>query len=202
MSQTQMEWYTRMLGKGHKMKRSLVTIAMMIALATTASASVETGDLDLNFGFTIQSENGVNGAGDRDVTDLAFGVDYFVTNRISLGVAVGYYDRDQSSSASKNTSTEKSWAFRIKYYILKRERLLPYVGFAYKFYDVETETGNIKNSTDDSGTTFMAGLRYAITQRNAAYLEYQYNSYGDDWPSNVDGGSRLILGLIHQLKTR
>jgi predicted porin len=188
-----------MLGKGHKMKRSLVTIAIMIALASTASASVETGDLDLNFGFSFQSEDGANGAADRDVTDLEFGVDYFVTNRISLGIGVGYYDSDQSSSASKNTRTEKAWSFRIKYYILKRERLLPYVGFAYKFYKVETEAGNLSNDTDDSGTAFLAGLRYAITKNNAAYLEYQYNSYGDDWPTNVDGGSKIVIGLIHQL---
>ena len=182
------------------MKRSLITIAMMMALTTAASAAVETGDLDLNFGFTWQTENGVNGAGDRDVTDLSFGVDYFVTNRISLGVAYGYYDRDQSSSSAKNTQEETSWSFRIKYYILKRERLLPYVGFAYKFYDVESQTGNISNSTDDTGTTFMAGLRYAITERNAAYLEYNLNNYDDKWPNNVDGGSRIIIGLIHTLR--
>lgn len=200
VSQTQKECKTRMLGKGHKMKRSLITIAMMMALTTAASAAVETGDLDLNFGFTWQTENGVNGAGDRDVTDLSFGVDYFVTNRISLGVAYGYYDRDQSSSSAKNTQEETSWSFRIKYYILKRERLLPYVGFAYKFYDVESQTGNISNSTDDTGTTFMAGLRYAITERNAAYLEYNLNNYDDKWPNNVDGGSRIIIGLIHTLR--
>jgi predicted porin len=184
------------------MKRSLVTIAIMIALASTASASVETGDLDLNFGFSFQSEDGANGAADRDVTDLELGVDYFVTNRISLGVAYGYYDADQSSNAAKNTRTENALSLRIKYYILKRERLLPYVGFAYKFYEIERENNLVKTSEDDTGTTFMAGLRYAITQNNAAYLEYQYSSYGDDWPTSTDGGSRIILGLIHQLKTR
>ena len=188
-----------MLGKGHKMKHSLVTIAIMIALASTASASVETGDLDLNFGFSFQSEDGANGAGDRDATDLELGVDYFVTNRISLGIGVGYYDADQSSSAAKNTRTENTWSLRIKYYILKRERLLPYVGFAYKFYKVETETNLGTTDRDDTGTTFMAGLRYAITKNNAAYLELQLNNYGDDWPSNVDGGSKIVLGLIHQL---
>lgn len=181
------------------MKRSLVTMAIMMALVSTANASVETGDLDLNFGFSWQSENGVNGAGDRNVTDMSFGVDYFVTNRISLGAAYGYYDRDQSSNASANTQTESSWSLRIKYYILKRERLLPYVGFAYKFYKAEAKTGNLSSSTDDTGTSFLLGLRYALTQNNAAYLEYQMNSYGDKWPNNVDGGSRVLIGLIHQL---
>jgi opacity protein-like surface antigen len=192
-----------MLGKGHKMKRSLVTIALMMALATTASASVETGDLDLSFGFSWQTEDGTNGAADRDVTDLQVAVDYFVTNRISLGIGLGYYDSDQDTSTSKANRTENSLSLRIKYYILKRERLLPYIGFAYKFYEVETETGinpGISNDTDDTGTTFMAGLRYAITENNAAYLEYQLNNYGDDWPSNVDGGSRIVIGLIHQLR--
>jgi predicted porin len=200
LSHTHKEWYTRMLGKGHKMKRSLVTIAMMLALATTASASVETGDVDLNLGFSWQSENGVNGTGDRTVTDLQVGVDYFVTNRISLGLGLGYYDKDQSSNSASNTQTESSWALRIKYYILKKERLLPYIGFAYKFYKVEAKTGNISSETDDSGTTFMAGLRYSITKTNAAYLELQMNSYGDKWPNNVDGGTRVLIGLIHQLK--
>jgi predicted porin len=194
-----------MLGKGHKMKRSLVTIAMMIALATTASASVETGNVDLNFGFTWQTEDGVSESGatypDRDLLDMSFGIDYFVTNRISLGIAYGYRDEEQTFSTSTNTKTETSWALRIKYYILKRERLLPYVGFAYKLYDAESKLGSAPaTSTDDTGTTFMAGLRYAITQKNAAYLEYQLNSYGDKWPNHVDGGSRITLGLIHQLK--
>jgi opacity protein-like surface antigen len=188
-----------MLGKGHKMKHSLVTIAIMIALATTASASVERGDVDLNFGFSWQTEDGANGFADRDVTDLQVAVDYFVTNRISLGIGVGYYDTNQDSSTAKANRTEKSWSLRIKYYILKRERLLPYVGFAYKFYKYEWEQGNLDGDTDDTGTTFMAGLRYAITKNNAAYLEYQLNNYGDEWPSGVDGGSRIILGLIHQL---
>jgi opacity protein-like surface antigen len=191
-----------MLGKGHKMKRSLVTIAMMIALATTASASVETGTVDLNFGFTWQTEDGISESGatypDRDLLDMSFGIDYFVTNRISLGIAYGYRDEEVTSIY---TRTETSWALRIKYYILKRERLLPYVGFAYKLYDAESKYGSAAaTSTDDTGTTFMAGLRYAITQKNAAYLEYQLNSYGDKWPNHVDGGSRITLGLIHQLK--
>ena len=129
-----------MLGKGQKMKRSLVAVVMMIAIATTANASVETGDLDLNFGFSWSNENGNNQPG-REVTDLSFGVDYFVTNRISLGVAYGYYDFDKSSNTSPNTQTETSWSFRIKYYILKRERLLPYVGFAYKLYDYDRAVG-------------------------------------------------------------
>ncbi len=182
------------------MKRSLVTIAIMMTLATTASASVQKGDLDLNFGFSWQSEDGANGAGDRDVTEFQGGVDYFVTNRISLGIGLGYYDSDQSSNAAKATRTEKSWSLRVKYYILKRERLLPYVGLAYKFYKVETETNLGSNESDDSGTAFLAGLRYAICKNNAAYLEYQYNSYGDNWPTNVDGGSRIVIGLIHELK--
>ncbi|MCP4453633.1 MAG: porin family protein [Planctomycetes bacterium] len=182
------------------MKRSLVTIIMMLALATTASASVETGDVDLNLGFSWQSENGVNGAGDRTVTDLQAGVDYFVTNRISLGASIGYYNRDQSSNAATNKQTENSFGLRIKYYILKKERLLPYVGLAYKFYNVESKLNNITSSTDDTGTTFLAGLRYSITQTNAAYLELQMNRYGDKWPNNVDGGTRVLIGLIHQLK--
>ena len=195
-----MECYTRMLGKGHKMKRSLTAVVMMIALATTASASVETGDLDLNFGFSWNSENG-NNVPDRSVTDVSFGVDYFVTNRISLGVAYGYYDLDQSSNSATNTQTETSWALRIKYYILKRERLLPYIGFAYKFYDYDRKTASALTSSNssDSGTAFLAGLRYEMTPRNHAYLEYQHNSYGDKWPSNMDGGNKLMIGLIHQV---
>lgn len=182
------------------MKRTLVTIAMIVAMTTVANAAVETGDLDLNFGFNWQSENGINSYPDRDLTELTFGVDYFVTNRISLGIAYGYRDSEQNYTSSTNTQTENSWSFRLKYYILKRQRLLPYIGFAYKLYDAETKLGTAPaQSTDDTGTTFMLGLRYAITDRNAAYLEFQRNSYGDKWPNNVDGGNRLILGLIHQV---
>lgn len=191
----------RMLGKGHKMKRSLVTIVIVMALSTTAYASVETGDLDLNFGFSWTSENG-NDVPDRSVTDLSFGVDYFVTNKISLGLAYGYYDRDQSSNAATNTLTETTWSLRIKYYILKRERLLPYIGFAYKFYDYERQTASAltSGSSNDTGTAFLAGLRYELTERNHAYLEYQNNSYGSEWPSSMDGGSKLMIGLIHQVR--
>jgi len=201
MSQTQKECITRMIGKGHTMKCSLIVIAFMLALTTAAHAAVETGDVDLNFGFNWQSENGINSYPDRDLTEISFGVDYFVTNRISLGVAYGYRDSEQNYTNSTNTQTETSWALRIKYYILKHERLLPYIGFAYKLYDAETKLGNAPASTtDDTGTTFMLGLRYGITERNAAYLEYQLNSYGDKWPNHVDGGSRIVIGLIHQLR--
>jgi len=183
------------------MKRSLIVMAVLLVLTTTANAAVETGDLDLNFGFNWSSENGSN-VPDRNVTDLSFGVDYFVTNRISLGLAYGYYDRDQSSNSATNTLTETTWSLRIKYYILKRERLLPYIGFAYKFYDIERKTNSplTTTSSNDTGTAFLAGLRYALTERNHAYLEYQNNSYGDQWPSSMDGGSKLMLGLIHQVK--
>ncbi len=100
-----------MLGKGHKMKRSLIVMAVLMALATTANAAVETGDLDLNFGFSWSSEDGTSTSSggknpDRKVTDLSFGVDYFVTNRISLGIAYGYYDFDGSSNTATNTQTE------------------------------------------------------------------------------------------------
>ncbi len=190
-----------MLGKGQKMKRSLIVMAVLMALTTTANAAVETGDLDLNFGFNWQSEDGVGTYPDRDLTEISFGVDYFVTNRISLGIAYGYRDSEQNYTSSTHTQTETSWALRIKYYFLKRERLLPYVGFAYKLYDAETKLGKASSqSTDDTGTTFMLGLRYAITERNAAYLEYQLNSYGDKWPNHVDGGNRIAIGLIHQIK--
>jgi predicted porin len=181
------------------MKRSLVTITIMMALVSTANAAVETGDLDLNFGFSWTSENGASGVADRSSTDLSFGVDYFVTNRISLGVAYGYYDFDQTSNAATNTQTETTWSLRIKYYILKRERLLPYIGFAYKFYDYERKLAATSSNSDDTGTAFLAGLRYALTERNHAYLEYQHNSYGDKWPTSQEGGSKILIGLIHQV---
>ncbi len=42
------------------------------------------------------------------------------------------------------------------------------------------------------------GLNNSLFVASAVTL--QINSYGNTWPYNVDGGTRVLIGLIHQLK--
>lgn len=185
------------------MKRCLVITTIICTWTLSANAAVRSGDLDLDFGLSWTSEDGAGGAGDRDVIDLSAGVDYFVTNRISLGLSMGYYDKEQNSSAAYAEQTEKTWSFRVKYHLFKHNRLVPYIGYAWKYYETETKTGSIAlpvtTKKDDNGSALLLGGRYELTRHNDVYAELQLNDYGSNWPTSTDGGIKFIIGLIHQL---
>jgi len=183
------------------MKRCLCLIVITSAFALPLQGAVQSGDIDLDFNFNWSSEDGSSGSADRDLLDFSAGVDYFITNRISLGGAVGLGKAEISGSSSDYEQSFNSFTLRLRYYILKRTRLVPYVGFLYRLYEVETKVPGQSTLTEDSSATgFMLGARYELTPHNDIYMEYQNLSYGSDWYGGYDGANKVIIGLIHQLR--
>ena len=178
------------------MKRSLIAILVVVCLPLTTQAAVKSGDLDLAMSFNWSSEKGSNGSTDRSMIGLDTGIDYFVTNRISLGVALGYENSDQTTIES----TATSYTLRAKYHILKNTPLVPYFGVMYRWYEVETKLGSTTTKSDDTALGGMIGARYELTQHNDVYVEYQYLDYGNNWPSDYSSANKVVIGLIHQIK--
>jgi hypothetical protein len=178
------------------MKRSIVLIGTLLLLASWTSAAVEQGDIDVDFNFRWSTEEGANGFADRDRFEIGFGVAKEITPRIQLGIAVGH----EKAERGTEENTVNFYDLKLRYHILPDTQFVPYIGGIYRWYDLDVKSVNGNLSTSDTALGFLAGLRYELTERNDIYLEYQNLSYGNDWPLNFDGGSKVLMGLIHQIR--
>ncbi len=177
------------------MKRSIVLIGTLLLFASWTSAAVEQGDIDVDFNFRWSSEDGSGGTQDRDVFEIGFGVAKQVTRRIQLGVALGHEKREQNPVEDTVNFAD----FKFKYHILPDVQFVPYVGALYRWYDRDVTNGAASASDTGTALGFLAGLRYELTERNDIYVEFQNLSYSS-WPLDFDGGNRILMGLIHQVR--
>ncbi len=190
------------------MKRGLVVLSVVsLALAGVASASVQQGDVELDFLGGLLSENGDGGAEDFDAIFLSAGLGYFLTENFQGQVAaLGAWIE------SGDTDTDVyGIGVRGKYHFMPTNQWVPYVGgqLMWVNYDSDDDSdssdpnsASSSSDGDSDGVLWgpLVGLRFELNENNDFFVEYQYHMWDGDVRHQLDDGHCLFVGLVHQFK--
>ncbi len=184
--------------------RCLMCVAVVgLVVAGTASASVKQGDTELDFlaGFTTQ--NGVSGGPDFEAWFVSGALGYFLTDNIQVqGAAIGALTSTEFGDSSLDVDV---WGLggRAKYHFMPTNQLVPYIGAQLLWVTADIDTSpdsSLEGTTDGTLWGPLAGVRYALNDRNDLFAEYQYQIWEGDIGDVLDDGHSIFVGIIHKFK--
>ena len=205
------------------MKRGLIlTLAISVAFAGAASASVQQGDAELNLSGNWSSINGERNAQDIDWLGLSAGFGYFLTDNIQIeavgtGVWIGdgfqLGDTQVVGEDTYTTTLEDAhlWAIggKLKYHFMPTNMWVPYAGALIMWGDLEgtveaTVNGvlPIRSSLEKDGWILglLGGMRYELNAYNDFYVEYQYKIFEQGLGEVFADSHQIWFGILHQFK--
>ena len=205
------------------MKRGLIlTLAISVAFAGAASASVQQGDAELNLSGNWSSINGEHNNQDIDWLGLAAGFGYFLTDNVQveaagMGVWMGdgfqLGDTQVVGEDTYTTTLEDAhlWAIggKLKYHFMPTNMWVPYAGALIMWGDLEgtveaTVNGvlPIRSSLEKDGWILglLGGMRYELNAYNDFYVEYQYKIFEQGLGEVFADSHQIWFGILHQFK--
>lgn len=205
------------------MKRGLIlTLAISVAFAGAASASVQQGDAELNLSGNWSSINGEHNNQDIDWLGLAAGFGYFLTDNVQveaagMGVWMGdgfqLGDTQVVGEDTYTTTLEDAhlWAIggKVKYHFMPTNMWVPYAGALIMWGDLEgtveaTVNGvlPIRSSLEKDGWILglLGGMRYELNAYNDFYVEYQYKIFEQGLGEVFADSHQIWFGILHQFK--
>ena len=205
------------------MKRGLIlTLAISLAFAGAASASVQQGDAELNLSGNWSSINGEHNNQDIDWLGLAAGFGYFLTDNVQveaagMGVWMGdgfqLGDTQVVGEDTYTTTLEDAhlWAIggKVKYHFMPTNMWVPYAGALIMWGDLEGEveaTVNgvvpIRSGLNKDGWILglLGGMRYELNAYNDFYVEYQYKVFEQGLGEVFADSHQIWFGILHQFK--
>ncbi len=205
------------------MKRGwILTLAISVAFAGAASASVQQGDAELNLSGNWSSINGEHNNQDIDWLGLAAGFGYFLTDNVQveaagMGVWMGdgfqLGDTQVVGEDTYTTTLEDAhlWAIggKLKYHFMPTNMWVPYAGALIMWGDLEgtveaTVNGvlPIRSSLEKDGWILglLGGMRYELNAYNDFYVEYQYKIFEQGLGEVFADSHQIWFGILHQFK--
>ena len=205
------------------MKRGwILTLAISVAFAGAASASVQQGDAELNLSGNWSSINGEHNNQDIDWLGLAAGFGYFLTDNVQveaagMGVWMGdgfqLGDTQVVGEDTYTTTLEDAhlWAIggKVKYHFMPTNMWVPYAGALIMWGDLEGEveaTVNgvvpIRSGLNKDGWILglLGGMRYELNAYNDFYVEYQYKVFEQGLGEVFADSHQIWFGILHQFK--
>lgn len=205
------------------MKRGwILTLAISVAFAGAASASVQQGDAELNLSGNWSSINGEHNNQDIDWLGLAAGFGYFLTDNVQveaagMGVWMGdgfqLGDTQVVGEDTYTTTLEDAhlWAIggKLKYHFMPTNMWVPYAGALIMWGDLEgtveaTVNGvlPIRSSLEKDGWILglLGGMRYELNAYNDFYVEYQYKVFEQGLGEVFADSHQIWFGILHQFK--
>ncbi|HWW42514.1 porin family protein [Pedobacter sp.] len=170
------------------MKKLLLSIAAVAALAFTTQAQTEKGNTMLGGNLSFLSTK-ANGAPKSDVSfSIVPSVGYFVSNNFAIGTGVGYtYDKVANTAVTTGSLTQ---AFEVapfgRYYVALSDQFkffgqvaVPMQFGNYKSIDVQGNTSDKLGTTTNIGVTVAPGFAFFPTKHigiefSVNGLEYQH----------------------------
>ncbi len=178
------------------MKRGLMLLSVLSLLfASTAGASVQQGDTELEFLGGWITENAQNGGADVDVLTVSAAIGYFLTDNIQVSAAASGTWIDLGNGASDVDLY--GIGARAKWHFMPTNQWVPYVGA--QIFWTNADLGD----TDVDSTLWgpLGGLRYELNAYNDFFVEAQYHVWeGDIGDFVFDDGFAILVGIIHQFK--
>lgn len=205
------------------MKRGwILTLAISLAFAGAASASVQQGDAELNLSGNWSSINGEDSEQDIDWLGLSAGYGYFLTDNVQIeaaGMGVWMGDGFQLGDTvvvgedTYTTTLEDAhlWAIggKLKYHFMPTNMWVPYAGALIMWGDLDAEveaTINgvlpVKSSLSKDGWILglLGGMRYELNAYNDFYVEYQYKVFEQGLGEVFSDSHQIWFGILHQFK--
>ncbi len=178
------------------MKRGLMLLSVLSLLfASTAGASVQQGDTELEFLGGWVMENGQEGLGDVDVLFVSGAVGYFLTDNLQVAAAASGTWIDLGGGASDIDLY--AIGARAKWHFMPTNQWVPYLGVQVFWTDADLDGGDI----DSILWGPLGGLRYELNAYNDFFVEAQWHIWDGDIGDFVfDDGFAIFVGIIHQFK--
>jgi len=177
------------------MKRGLVVLSVAcLMLGGVASASVQKGDVILDFmaGWTQQNLSDDAGGGDISVYFGAVRPGIALTDNIRVAgvAAIAHF------SASGFDATVWTLGASGEYVFMPANTLNPYVGGEIAWANGDTDAG------DADGFLFAprVGVLYTLNRTNNLFGEYQYQFWTGDIGDVVDNGHLILVGIEHKFR--
>jgi hypothetical protein len=178
------------------MKRGLMLLSVLSLLfASTAGASVQQGDTELELLGGWITENGQEGIGDVDLLFASGAIGYFLTDNLQVAAAASGMWIDLSDEAPDIDLY--AIGARAKWHFMPTNQWVPYIG-AQIFWT------NADLGDEDVDSTLwgpLAGLRYELNAYNDFFVEAQWHEWeGDVGRYIFDDGFAVFVGIVHQFK--
>lgn len=158
-----------------------------MAFAGAANAAVQQGDTELYALGGWMTQN-FEGTGSADLWFLWAGVNYFMTDNISVGGTALFASIDVGDGSSD------IWGLGVagRYHFMPTNQWVPYVGGQLLWVDFDVDDGWLWGP--------VLGVRYELNRNVDAFAEYQYHRWQGGISDGLDDGHGIFLGLIHQFK--
>lgn len=198
------------------MRRHLLVFSVVgLALAGTANAAVQQGDVELGLLGGWLSEDGGSGGVDYDAWFLSGRLGRFVTDNIKIsGIVVAMHQEEQWSAGEATPafageldreSEVLALGAQVAYHFGTTRRWVPYVGAQLLWANAEVEEDYPLEdvfdwSRDEDGFLYgpLVGFRLELSGNSDFFVEYQYHLWGGDIDDLIDDGHGLFLGVIYQ----
>ncbi len=178
------------------MKRGLMLLSVVsLLLASTAGASVQQGDTELELLGGYIMENGQEGLGDVDLLFASGAIGYFLTDNLQVAAAASGMWINLSEGAPDIDLY--ALGARAKWHFMPTNQWVPYIGIQLFWTNADLDTEEI----DSILWGPLGGLRYELNAYNDFFVEAQYHIWDGDIGDYIfDDGFAIFVGIVHQFK--